>query len=119
LERLLLERNPLSEILAKRNPRADPRSIQEGSSGTAAAADTDLQGAVKFVPCLLSAARMRMFEHYWFRAHIQGATKGGAKKKTKQERLCRLHEDATWSDPFYVAGSSEMRDRLAFEGLMT
>ena len=45
LERLLLERNPLSEILAKRNPRADPRSIQEGSSGTTAAADADLQVA--------------------------------------------------------------------------
>ena len=49
LERLLLERNPLSEILAERNSRADPRSIQKGSSGTAAAADADLQGAVKFV----------------------------------------------------------------------
>ena len=57
LERLLLERNPLSEILAERDPRADPRSIQEGSSGTAAAAAADLQGAVKFVsvPCLFSA----------------------------------------------------------------
>ena len=46
LERLLLERNRLAEILAKGDPRADPRSIQEGSSGTTAAADTDLQGAV-------------------------------------------------------------------------
>jgi phosphatidylserine/phosphatidylglycerophosphate/cardiolipin synthase-like enzyme len=62
---------------------------------------------------------MRMFEQYWFRAHISGATKGGAKKKTEQERLRGLHEDATWSDPFYVAGSSEMRDRLSFAGIVT
>jgi hypothetical protein len=57
LERLLLERNPLSEILAKRNSRADPRSIQEGSSGAATGANADLQAAVKFSlgPCLLSA----------------------------------------------------------------
>ena len=48
LERLLLGRNPLSEILAKRDPRADPGSIQEGSSGAAAAANADLQGTVKF-----------------------------------------------------------------------
>jgi hypothetical protein len=48
LERLLLERNRLSEILAKRKSRADPRSIQEGSSDTAVAASADLQGAVKF-----------------------------------------------------------------------
>ncbi len=49
LERLLLERNPLSQILAEGNPRADPRSIQEGSSGATTAADADLQGAVRFV----------------------------------------------------------------------
>ena len=42
LERLLLERNWLSEILGKGNPRADPRSIQEGSSGITTAADADL-----------------------------------------------------------------------------
>ena len=51
LERLLLERIPLSEILAKRDPRADPRSVQEGSSDTATAANADLQGAMKLVPC--------------------------------------------------------------------
>ena len=56
LERLLLERNPLSEILAKRDPRADPRSVQEGSSDTATAANADLQGAMKLVPC--TRARM-------------------------------------------------------------
>jgi hypothetical protein len=37
LERFPLERNRRSEILVKRSPRADPRSIQEGSSGTATA----------------------------------------------------------------------------------
>ena len=56
LERLLLERIPLSEILAKRDPRADPRSVQEGSSDTATAANADLQGAMKLVPC--TRARM-------------------------------------------------------------
>jgi hypothetical protein len=44
LERFLLERNWLSEILAK---GTDPCSIREESSGTAAAANTDLQQAVK------------------------------------------------------------------------
>src|SRR5262249_48723905 len=53
LERFLPERNRLSEILAKGNPRSDPRSIQEGSSGTAATANTDLQGAVKSESCSL------------------------------------------------------------------
>ena len=47
----------LSEILAEGNPRADPRSIQEGSSDAAGAAAADLQRAVKFVSgCLLSTA---------------------------------------------------------------
>ena len=62
---------------------------------------------------------MRMFEHYWFRAHMKGETKGGAKKKTEKERQHGLHEDASWSDPYYVEGSSEMRDRLAFAGIVT
>jgi hypothetical protein len=53
LERFLLERNPLSEVLAEGNPRTYPRSIQEGSSGTAATANADLQGAVKSVSCFL------------------------------------------------------------------
>ena len=57
LERLLLERNPLSEILAKRNSRADPRSIQEGSSGAATGANADLQAAVKFFSWSLSLIR--------------------------------------------------------------
>jgi len=35
--------------LATRNPRADHRSIQEGSSGTGAAANADPQRAVSFV----------------------------------------------------------------------
>ena len=36
----------ISEILAEGNPRAGPHSIQEGPSGSAAAAAADLQGAV-------------------------------------------------------------------------
>ena len=55
LERLLLERNRHPEILAQGNPRADPRPIQEGSSGAAAAADADLQGPVRVVCCCLKA----------------------------------------------------------------
>ena len=47
LERLVPERDRRAEILAEGNPRADPREIQGGSSGTAAAAAADLQGAVK------------------------------------------------------------------------
>lgn len=62
---------------------------------------------------------MRMFEHYWFRAHINGATKSSKKMKTKEARLHGLKEDDTWSDHFYVPGSSEMRDRLAFAGIVT
>src|SRR4029077_18443337 len=46
LERRLLERNRRTEILAERNARADPHTIQEGSSAAAAAADADFQGAV-------------------------------------------------------------------------
>ena len=42
----------------KRNPRADPRSIQGGSSAAAAAAGADLQAAVKFASCYLSRVRL-------------------------------------------------------------
>jgi hypothetical protein len=49
LERLVLERNWLAEILAKRGTRADPCPIQGGASRPAAAAGTDLLGAVKFI----------------------------------------------------------------------
>ena len=49
LERLVLERNWLAEILAKRDTRADPCPIQGGASRPAAAAGADLQGAVKFI----------------------------------------------------------------------
>jgi hypothetical protein len=50
LERLVLEADRRPEILAKGNPRANPRSIQEGSSGTAARANANLQGAVTCGP---------------------------------------------------------------------
>jgi phosphatidylserine/phosphatidylglycerophosphate/cardiolipin synthase-like enzyme len=60
---------------------------------------------------------MRMFEHYWFRAHMQGKTKGGAKKKTEKERRMGLVGDSSWTDPFYKPGNREMLERLAFAGL--
>ena len=47
LERLLLAADRRAEILAERKARADPREMEGGSSGTAAAAAADLQGAVK------------------------------------------------------------------------
>ena len=56
LERLLLERNRRPEVLAKRKARADPRSVQEGSSGTTAAANADLQGAVTRAPRCVNLA---------------------------------------------------------------
>ena len=46
LERFLPETNRRPEILAKGIPRADHRSIQEGSSAGPAAANADLQGAM-------------------------------------------------------------------------
>ena len=78
LERLLFERNPLSEILAKRDPRANPRSIPEGSSGTTTAANADLQGAVKIVLC----TRVRM----WCKAAI-GKTSGPGVAADRQNTL--------------------------------
>src|SRR5581483_12130206 len=57
---------------------------------------------------------MRMFEHYWFRAHMQGKTgKGKNKKKSAQDLAVGLREDASWSVPYYQAGSHERLDRLA------
>ena len=44
LERFLLERNPLSELLAEGNSRAGPRSIQGRSPAAATAGAADLQG---------------------------------------------------------------------------
>jgi phosphatidylserine/phosphatidylglycerophosphate/cardiolipin synthase-like enzyme len=59
---------------------------------------------------------MRMFEHYWFRAHIQGKTAGGKKKKTPELRAAGLKPDSSWSDPYYKAGTRERADRLVFVG---
>ena len=56
LERFLFERNRLSEILVQENPRAGPRPTQQGSSGTAATATADLQGAVKWLACGVTQA---------------------------------------------------------------
>jgi phosphatidylserine/phosphatidylglycerophosphate/cardiolipin synthase-like enzyme len=60
---------------------------------------------------------MRMFEHYWFRAHLQGKTPGGKKKKTVEARMLGLKKDSSWTDPYYKAGTRERTDRLAFAGL--
>jgi hypothetical protein len=46
LECLMLERNPLAEILAEGNAGADPRSIQEEPSGPPAGPAADLQVGV-------------------------------------------------------------------------
>jgi phosphatidylserine/phosphatidylglycerophosphate/cardiolipin synthase-like enzyme len=62
---------------------------------------------------------MRMFEHYWFRAHLEGKTVGGKKNKTVAARIAGLKKDASWSDPYYKEGTREKLDRLAFAGLAT
>lgn len=62
---------------------------------------------------------MRMFEHYWFRAHVEGKTKGGKKKKSVEARIAGLKKDDSWTDPYYTSGSREETDRLAFAGLAT
>jgi hypothetical protein len=49
LERLLLEGNPLAEVLDKGNARANHPSIREGSSSTATAGNSDLRDTVKLV----------------------------------------------------------------------
>ena len=60
---------------------------------------------------------MRMFEHYWFRAHIEGKTSRGKKKKTKAARLRGLLEDPSWSDSYYKKNSREMTERLTFAAI--
>lgn len=62
---------------------------------------------------------MRMFEHYWFRAHLEGKTKGGKKKKSVEARIAGLKQNDSWTDPYYTSGSREETDRLAFAGLAT
>jgi phosphatidylserine/phosphatidylglycerophosphate/cardiolipin synthase-like enzyme len=60
---------------------------------------------------------LRMFEHYWFRAHLEGKTKGGKQKgKTKEERLKGLSPDSSWTDSYYTQGERDMLERLAFVG---
>jgi phosphatidylserine/phosphatidylglycerophosphate/cardiolipin synthase-like enzyme len=55
---------------------------------------------------------MRMFEHYWFRAHQSGATPNSQGKS--EAEVMSLKEDSSWTDPYYTQGSSEMLDRQAF-----
>jgi phosphatidylserine/phosphatidylglycerophosphate/cardiolipin synthase-like enzyme len=65
---------------------------------------------------------MRMFEHYWFRAHLEGKTKGsqdkaeGKGKKAQMTRLMGLKEDSSWTDPYYKKGDQKMLERLVFAG---
>ncbi len=58
---------------------------------------------------------MRMFDHYWFRAHIEGKTKG-SKGKTLKQRIAGLSADASWSEPYYKAGDKKMLERQVFVG---
>jgi phosphatidylserine/phosphatidylglycerophosphate/cardiolipin synthase-like enzyme len=67
---------------------------------------------------------MRMFEHYWFRAHMQGQTPSGKKKgkpkgQSKEavaQRAMGLATDSSWTDPYYKAGDQKMLERLIFVG---
>jgi phosphatidylserine/phosphatidylglycerophosphate/cardiolipin synthase-like enzyme len=52
---------------------------------------------------------MRMFEHYHFRA-------SEAKKKAKKLPPLGLKPDDTWSEKYFVSGSTEERDRRMFAG---
>jgi len=61
---------------------------------------------------------LRMFEHYWFR-YKRAQREEEAKKAGKPlSTVLALKEDASWSDPYYVAGSKEMLDRQAFAGII-
>lgn len=59
---------------------------------------------------------MRMFDHYWFRAHIEGAIKSSNFKNTGGDFPMGLKEDASWSDPYYQPGNQKMLERLIFAG---
>jgi hypothetical protein len=60
---------------------------------------------------------MRMFEHYWFRAHMEEKAKTEAAGAAPEDRVLGLKEDNSWTDKYYEAGSREMLDRCAFLGL--
>lgn len=58
---------------------------------------------------------MRMFDHYWFRAHVAGVTKG-SKNKTPAQRLAGLSADDSWTKPYFADGDKKMLERLVFAG---
>jgi phosphatidylserine/phosphatidylglycerophosphate/cardiolipin synthase-like enzyme len=58
---------------------------------------------------IYSTEFMRMFEHYHFRA---------SKAAENASKPLGLSEDDSWSDKFYVAGSTEEKDRRMFAGTM-
>ena len=61
---------------------------------------------------------LRMFEHYWFRCNRARREEEAKKSGKPLSTVLALKEDASWSDPFYVAGSKEMLDRQAFAGIV-
>jgi hypothetical protein len=54
---------------------------------------------------------MRMFEHYWFRSRKDA--------KLEANQIFALKDTDGWSDKYFVPGSREQLDRLAFLGLIT
>jgi hypothetical protein len=54
---------------------------------------------------------MRMFEHYWFRSRKD--------EKLEANQVFALKDTDGWSEKYFIPGSREQRDRLAFLGLIT
>ena len=59
---------------------------------------------------------MRMFEHYWFRFKRSQKEAEAKAKGQEVDKVLVLKDSAEWSDPYYVKGSEEMRDRQMFAG---
>jgi phosphatidylserine/phosphatidylglycerophosphate/cardiolipin synthase-like enzyme len=65
---------------------------------------------------IYSTEFMRMFEHYWFRYRRSQKEQEAKAAGTSVDDVMALAETAAWSDPYYEAGSYQMRDRQAFAG---
>ncbi len=61
---------------------------------------------------------LRMFEHYWFRYRLSQEAAGAKAQGKPADQTLTLKEDASWSDKYYLEGSSEMLERLAFAGMV-
>lgn len=59
---------------------------------------------------------MRMFEHYHFRAKEAAKAKKAGGKGNKNGNVIVLAEDDSWSDEYYVFGSTSEHDRRLFAG---